>query len=190
MSIGTYQYCDSIETPRLISRKVTEADIETWRTFFEDKTACHFFPANGVEDPLLRATDWIKRQLDRYETQRYGLHAIIDKNSGAFLGQCGLLLQEIDDRKEIEVGYSFFPKYWGNGYATEAAQAFRNFAFEKDITNDITSIIHIDNVNSQRVALRNGLTRGKEVFWMGMNVYIYRMNREEWLHQMTLSKPK
>jgi RimJ/RimL family protein N-acetyltransferase len=183
MGLNKYIYCDSIETSRLISRKVTEADIEIWKTFFDDKTACAFFPTNGVFDPLARATDWITKQLDRYQSGRFGLHAIIDKNSGAFLGQCGLLLQDINQQKEVEVGYSFFPRYWGQGYATEAAGAFRDFAFENEITDDITSIIHIDNVKSQQVALRNGLTRGEQVFWLGMDVYIYRMNRHVWQQQ-------
>lgn len=140
-------------------------------------------PGNTPED---MARYWIDFTLKRYRENRYGLQALIDKESGAFLGMCGLILQEVNGKNEIEIGYHLLQRYWGNGYATEAAELFRDHAFHNNMTDSIVSIIHPENIPSQKVALRNGMRlvdnhadfRGKENF-------LFRITKEEWLHLQT-----
>ena len=59
------------------------------------------------------------------------------------------------------------------GYASEAAQRMKAYMIEHQVKNKAISIIHFDNIGSQKVAERNGMTRGREWEYMGMPVYIY-----------------
>ncbi len=171
----TYRYEDNLETTRLLTRKLVAEDYKTWSAFFDDPEATEFFPFLEPVSSEERAKWWIERQLARYREQRYGLQALIDKESGEMVGQCGLLAQDIDGKTELEVGYQIFKKHWGKGYATEAAVRFKQYGFDNEQADSIISIIDVNNVRSQRVAEKNGMTRGKQLHWWGMNVYIYRV---------------
>ncbi|HEV7348841.1 GNAT family N-acetyltransferase [Telluribacter sp.] len=119
-----YNYRDGLESERLYTRFLTPDDAETWKQFFEDREAVEFFPDFGLTTTEERAALWIKRQLGRYEEKRFGLQALFTKQTHEFVGQGGLLMQEVDGLRETEVGYHVFKKYWGQGYAPEAARLF------------------------------------------------------------------
>jgi len=175
-----YHYPDSFTTERLITRKLQFEDYNPWTRFLEDKKVVRFFPNVGDMGAEDRAKMWMEKALQRYRDKEYGLHALLDKNTGEFIGQCGLLSQEVDGRPELEVGYHLFPEYWGKGYATEAATFFRDFAFNNSLSNSIISIIHTENLPSQKVAGRNGMSREKETLWKNLKVFIFRVNYEQW----------
>jgi RimJ/RimL family protein N-acetyltransferase len=120
----------------------------------------------------LRALQWIEKQIMRYRDAKGGLLAI-ENGKDEFIGQCGLLVQEINGKEFIEVGYHLLPKYWGNGYAREAANFFRNYAEEYLKTDRIISIIHPDNEPSKKVALNNHMRLWKKEKWSGFQVDIY-----------------
>jgi RimJ/RimL family protein N-acetyltransferase len=170
-------YKDRPETTRFHTRPLTLEDIPEWTLFFEDKEAVKLFPDLGFATSAERAEHWIIRQLGRYENGNFGLKALIEKDTGRFLGQCGLLLQEVDGVKELEVGYHIFKKYWGQGLAPEAAKLFMQYAFANNLSDSVISIIDIRNIKSQRVADKNGLHREKQTTWSGRDVYIYRIGR-------------
>jgi ribosomal-protein-alanine N-acetyltransferase len=172
-----YIYEDGLETERLFTRFLVPEDVKAWSDFFADPEALEFFPFVEPAPNEVRAKNWIEKQLTRYREQRYGLQALIDKKTGEMVGQCGLLAQDIDGKIEVEVGYSLLKKFWGKGYATEAAIRFKEYGFAKDQAESIISIIDIHNVRSQNVAEKNGMTRGKQVLWWNMNVFIYRIEK-------------
>ncbi|MBK7408047.1 MAG: GNAT family N-acetyltransferase [Saprospirales bacterium] len=170
-----YHYEDGLETERLLTRKLVYDDYKTWSAFFDEPDAIQFFTFLKPTSSEERAKDWIEKQLARYQEQRYGLQALIDKKTGEMIGQCGLLAQDIDGKIELEVGYSLFKKHWGKGYATEAAIRFKEFGFAHNQAESIISIIDVHNIGSQKVALKNGMIRGKQLLWHDMNVYIFRV---------------
>ncbi len=172
-----YIYQDNLQSDRLITRKLTLDDVEDWSDFFRDKEAAEFLPNPGDMTVEERAKFWVDKQLKRYADKKFGLQALIDKKTGQFMGQCGLLMQTIDEQTEIEVGYHIFKKYWGQGYAPEAARLFIEYAFKNEISDSITSIINIHNARSQRVAEKNRLTKEKQTTWSGLDVFIYRIKR-------------
>lgn len=59
----------------------------------------------------------------------------------------------------LEIGYLFEKAYWHNGYATEAAEACKKYAFEILEADEVCSIIRNTNIASQNVAIRNGMIR-------------------------------
>jgi RimJ/RimL family protein N-acetyltransferase len=174
--INDYYYTDQLETKRLRTRFLTMDDVPLWSEFFKDPEAIKLFPASFFPPDRDPAELWIERQIDRYNNQKYGAQALIDKESGLLVGLCGLILQEVDGISELEVGYHVLSKYWGKGYAPEAARRFIRFAFENKLSDSIISIIDVRNKKSQRVAEKNGLTIDKRTTWREIDAYIYRTN--------------
>ncbi|TAJ12794.1 N-acetyltransferase [Marinilabiliaceae bacterium JC017] len=173
-------YLDGAETNRLLIRKLEPSDIAIWETFFENNNSLPFLGLDLTMDNKAQAKDWIERQLWRYENNKYGHHALIDKQTNKFIGQCGLLTQEINHQTAIEIGYHILPEYWGMGYATEAAKKFRDYAFENNLSDSLISIIDVRNIASQKVAEKIKMKRDKQASYFNLDVYIYRIDKEEW----------
>ena len=164
------------KSDRLDIRPLVQADWKDWIHFMNDDVAIKYFPAFRVEEAEKNAKNWINKQLDRYRNGQFGMLALIDRQSGEFVGQCGLLTQEVDGVLELEIGYSLIRKHWGKGYATEAAQFLKQWVFKQGITKTIISIIKTDNEDSKGVALKNGMIPSTELVWKDLDVVIYRVN--------------
>ncbi len=111
------------------------------------------------------------------------MQAILLKDTGELLGLCGLLKQNVNGRDYVEVGYHFLKKHWGKGYAPEAAKMFISYAFKNNISDEIISIINVNNTRSQRVAQKNGLSSIKQEIWNGEDVYIFAVQKKNWVSQ-------
>ena len=169
-----YKYEDGLITDRLYTRFLVPEDAIAWTNFFEDKEAMEFFPVSqSLNPPAERAKQWVDRQLLRYEEKRYGLQAILKKDTHELIGQCGLITQEVDGGQVLEVGYHLLRNYWGKGYGTEISSMFFDYGFRNKQADSIVSIIDIRNIRSQRVADKNGLKRGKQTRWNELDVFIY-----------------
>lgn len=100
------------------------------------------------------------------------------------IGQCGLTWQECDGQQVLEVGYLFQRAFWHQGFATEAARACRNHAFNALGVSEVFSIIRDTNTASQNVARRNGmtprLTFTKHCRGVSMPHIAFSITREEW----------
>ena len=165
---------DGHKSARLNFRSIQPDDFETWLPFYEDPESTRYW--EGIPtDPVLACKEQFHRIFERYEKNLGGMNALISRTDHVFVGMCGLLLQEIDGKKDWEIGYSLLPRYWGMGYATEAAQYCKKIAFDKGLAESLISIIHINNLPSQHVALRNGMKRGHQTVYKDNPVYIYRI---------------
>lgn len=172
----------TLETQRLLARRLTLDDTRNWMDFIMGENSLDYF--NFVKPDRESCEWWIKRQLKRYEDDGFGLMALIVKETGEMAGQCGLLKQELEGKTEIEIGYSLIPRFRGLGYATEAAIAFRNLAFTNNLCESIISIIHVDNIASQKVAVKNGMTSDfiTENYGLtkGIPHIVYRIMKKNW----------
>ena len=112
---------------RLLLRTNVERDIEYWTGFMSFKACLEYFSAYQQGNPADHATKWIEKQIGNYDAGKFRMLSVIEKkNTGAYVGQCGLLHQSIDGAEELEIGYSLLHHIWGKGYATEAGLAFKN----------------------------------------------------------------
>jgi ribosomal-protein-alanine N-acetyltransferase len=159
-----------LETLRLLLRRYTLADTDALLPVLGDPAAMEFYPApfdrQGVED-------WIARSLERYRRDGHGLWAMVLKDSGEVIGDCGCTLQEVEGRNHVEIGYHVRRDLWGSGYATEAAQACKDYAFRTLGASRVISMIRPENIRSRRVAEKNGMTCEKIVFWRDYDHCIY-----------------
>lgn len=147
----------TLETERLQLRELTPDDYAGLSAILQDPEVMYAY--NGAfSDEETRA--WLDRQLARYEScgHRFGLWAVVLKETGRMIGQCGLTLQPWKDREVLEIGYLLRRDCWHQGYATEAAVACREYAFSTLGAEEVCSIIRDTNTASRNVALRNGMT--------------------------------
>lgn len=159
-----------LETARLTLREITHDDLDALLEIWADPEAMRLFPRT-LDHEAMR--EWIEHNQKRYERYGHGLWAVILRGEEKFIGDCGLVIQEVDGVEELEVGYHFNRKCWGRGFATEAARACMDYAFNRLGRRRIISMIRPENTSSRRVAERNGLKIEKEIFWRGYQHYVY-----------------
>ncbi len=143
------------ETERLLLRELEYSDIDALSAILRDEETMYAYNGAFSENETL---NWLERQLARYKKYGFGLWAVILKESGEMIGQCGLTMQPWKDKELLEVGYLLNKKYWHMGYAIEAAKACKIYAFETLDTSEVCSIIRDTNIPSRRVAERNGMS--------------------------------
>ncbi len=170
-----------METERLLLRKMTDADFPALCRMLQDEEVMYAY-AHAFSDE--EAHNWLSRQQARYQQYGFGLWAAILKKSGEMIGQCGVTVQDCNGREVLEVGYLFCKDFWGQGYATEAAKACRDYAFTHLHADEVFSIIRDNNFPSQRVAKRNGMqphgSFTKHYYGIDMPHIVYSIQREEW----------
>lgn len=146
-----------LRTERLILREMTEEDFpELCKILMDEDVMYAYAHAFSREE----AEKWMENQLIRYKTYGIGLWAVVLKDTGKMIGQCGLTWQQVPEEiepsgKALEIGYLFQKKFWHQGYASEAAAACREFAFKQLRAPRVYSIIRDDNLASRNVAERN-----------------------------------
>ncbi len=95
------------------------------------------------------------------------------------IGDCGITCQEVEGEFFYEIGYHLRRDFWGQGLATEAAIACRDWGFAQLKTERLISLIWPENLASRRVAERMGMTLWKEVKWRGLPHCVYSIERAQ-----------
>ena len=170
----------NLQSARLQFRLVQDTDLPEWLEFFGTGDAAKFVALDHLPTAEERAQYFLQRSFDRYKNNLGGLNALRDKQTGALIGQAGLIIQDVDGEQVLEVGYHILQQHRMKGYAIEAARACRDYAFEQGFADALVSIIHTENVPSMRVAMANGMQLFRSVDFKGMPVHIFRITREEW----------
>lgn len=143
-----------LETERLVLRKMNQGDFDALCRILQDEEAMYAYEGAFSDGEV---QEWLDRQIGRYENDGFGLWAVLLKENGRVIGQCGLTMQDCGERRVPEVGYLFERAYWHRGYALEAAAACRDYAFRELGADEVFSIIRDNNIPSQKVARRNGM---------------------------------
>lgn len=169
-----------IETERLILRKMDNGDYSALCKILQDEDVMYAYEHAFSDDEV---DEWLKKQFVRYETDGIGLWAVVLKENGEVIGQCGLTKQLWWGENIVEVGYLFRKDFWHKGYATEAAVACKDYAFNRLGEKRVYSIIRDLNLPSRRVALRNGMkvcgVQVKHYYGIDMPHLIYCVSNED-----------
>lgn len=175
MPTGETDMATVIETVRFSLRKLNAGDVNNFLGIFSDPEAMRYYP--GTKTPS-ETVEWIEWNLKSYREQGFGLWAVIRKDENVFVGQCGLVMQrDVDGHDEVEIGYSFLRRYWNLGYATEAAESCRDYAFSYLNKDHLVSLIDPRNNASKRVAEKVGMRCEKEIDRWEKRLQVYGIER-------------
>ncbi len=141
------------DTARLRFREMTLEDLDDMARLLGDPQVMAFYPAPKSRT---EARKWIEWNLENYASFGHGLW-IIETLDGRFVGDCGLTWQRVNGTRRVEVGYHVLPEYQGQGLATEAATACREFARTNLAVTELIALVAVDNRASQRVAEKLGM---------------------------------
>jgi ribosomal-protein-alanine N-acetyltransferase len=163
-----------LETARLYLRKMSPADADALLAILGHPQTMIHFPRPFDRELVGR---WIERAERSYTEHGFGLYAVILRETGELIGDCGFLVQEVDGRSEMELGYHLGHRWWGHAYAPESARACVAHAFGPLDRSRLISLIRPVNTQSRRVAEKVGLTIEKETIFKGLHHYVYSIAR-------------
>jgi RimJ/RimL family protein N-acetyltransferase len=162
----------NLETDRLVLQPLTSANCDEYVALHADAEVTRFLrvqsPGEALERLINNEQEWAE--------YGYGLFAVIDRQTGRFVGRTGLKYWPQFD--EVEVGWLLRRDAWGNGYATEAARACINWGFELLSAPYLTAMIRVENTRSIAVAERVGMTMLRTDELLGDPVVVYAINRD------------
>ncbi|TWT27141.1 GNAT family N-acetyltransferase [Planomicrobium sp. CPCC 101110] len=169
----------TIQTARLVMRPYQDEDFGFLCSLFSDPEVVRFI-GNGQtrnKDGAMEFLYWIYRS---YKTHpKLGLRVLVRKNDGKLIGHAGLVPQTVNGFEELEIGYWIARDHWGQGYATEAAAALKEYGRRQLGKKRFVSLIQPANEASRKVAERIGMELEKEIMLAGRKVCVYSNMRRK-----------
>jgi RimJ/RimL family protein N-acetyltransferase len=165
-----------LQTERLLLRAYVPSDQAALFEVFADPYARTFYPE--MADPE-RVRAWIDWNLRNYDELGFGLWAMELRTESRFIGDCGLTYQDVEGRKELEIGYHVLARERGKGFATEAARSCLDFGFTRTSCESICSIVRPSNTASCTVAARIHTAR-REFIRRDRPALLFYTTRADW----------
>lgn len=150
-----------LETQRLLLRRLEIADLDALYALYSDPEMRTYYPEGTLSyDETREELEWFLNGHPR--RPELGLWATLLKETGEFVGRNGLLPWTIDGQDEVEIAYMIDKKFWRQGLGAEAALGIRNYAFDHLGLHRLICMIDRENIASQQVALKIGMTFERE----------------------------
>jgi RimJ/RimL family protein N-acetyltransferase len=167
-----------LDTQRLLLRGFREEDLDAYADMCGNAEVMRYVAAGK---PLTREESWRNMAMivGHWQLRGYGMWAVEERSSGEMIGRIGCWKPEgwID----FEIGWTIRQAFWGRGFATEAARAAMDYAFEKLERSHVISLIRPQNIASIRVAQKLGEKLEGKIELFGSEAVIYGISRKDWL---------
>lgn len=172
-----------LDTARLILRDYTLEDFEALFEILSDAETMQHYPKPYDAE---MTKHWIEWNIQNYQKYGFGIWAVILKETGEFIGDCGITMQNIDGKLLPEIGYHIRRDMQNKGYATEAAAGCIRYGFEQLDFDSLYSYMKYTNEASARVAVKNGMKFIRK-YADKENTFtnVYCINREDWENERT-----
>jgi ribosomal-protein-alanine N-acetyltransferase len=165
---------DTLETERLVGRRVRPDDFDLMRRILQDPLVAATL--GGVRsDEEVR--DFLARNLKQWDQHGYGRWMWHSKKDGGFVGRGGLLNIELEGREQIEVGYAIVPEFWNQGLATEIARESIRIALEELDMPILVCFTMPTNLASRRVMEKAGFIYERDFVWQNVPHVLYWLKR-------------
>lgn len=160
------------ETKRLLLRETTLDDLDFMAAMLGDPEVMRFWPR-----PISRkeAETEIHKIQGRYALHGCSFWTVIEKASGQPVGQAGILIQEINGVEEAALAYKTHRPFWRRGFATEAARACLDFAFNVLRRPRVVTLIRPENIPSTNLALKFGMKGEGHAQLAGFDHIVYTL---------------
>lgn len=166
-----------LETPRLRFRRLLPDDLDDLAAIYGDAEVRRYFPEGVLtREETREELDWFLGSDPDYP--RFGLWAAIHKETGRLIGRCGLLIWDIEGKREIEIAYLLARAWWGLGLGAEAVRALVRHGFDELGLPRLIALIDPENQASMRTALAAGLEFEREIELEGLRTFVYAIARK------------
>ena len=163
------------ETDRLTIRHLTKEDKNALLPILGDAEVMKFSSTGPLSEEQI--DEWLDERLEEYEHPGFAPWAVVNKDEDKLIGFCGFNGVDLDGQVEIELLYRFAKAYWGQGYASEAAEASKDFGMNKLAFNRIIAIISPENERSLRVAEKLEMSYEKDTVYKGFSARVYVLSK-------------
>jgi RimJ/RimL family protein N-acetyltransferase len=174
-----------LETERLLLRPPVPEDAEALAPMYADPEVMRYL-GNGRTLSRQDTERSVQRMIDAWAADGFGLFTTVRKEDETVVGRVGIIVWDptnwelvraaSEGPKELEVGYTIGKPYWGQGYATEAAGAARDFALERLGARRLIALIIHGNDASERVALKLGFEYERGIRFGRREASLYSLN--------------
>ncbi len=174
-----------ITTKRLELRPTKDIDLDDLADLYGDPEVMQYILPPLSRTIVAEMINWFQKEWNRLG---YGYFALFEKQSGEFIGQCGL--QKFvgkPDAEEVELAFVIAKKFWGQGYATEAAEAVLDFGFTREGLCRIVAVTMEGNGLSKRVLEKSGFQfqENKKIF--ERMIMYYSLGREQFMRSQRMN---
>lgn len=164
-----------IETARLRLRPFTSEDVDDFHHLLIDPDVRKYLCDDKVISKE-QAASFIDGSLASFETNGFGLWAVLPREEDTLIGFCGFWF--FYDPSELQLLYGIAPAHWGKGLATEIARAMIRYGFEEHSFDRILASADVPNLASLRVMEKAGMTFDKRVGINGLDLLYYAITQE------------
>jgi RimJ/RimL family protein N-acetyltransferase len=144
-----------LETDRLIIRWLTTEDAEFILQLLNEPSWLKFIGDKGVRTIADARAYILSGPVEMYSRFGFGLYLVEQKKEHLSIGICGLIKR--DSLADVDIGFAFLPKYWGKGYAHEAASAIMEYGRTVLGLTRIVAITSANNDSSAKLLEKLGL---------------------------------
>ena len=162
---------DSFSTPRLLAERLTPAHLPDVRRM--DQNERFMAHLGGVRDEAATVI-YLERNLAHWAIHGFGLWMLRDPAQGALIGRAVLRHLEVEGAAEVEVGYGFYPEFWGRGLATEVACACVRIGRDQLGLQSVVAVTLPTHTASQRVMRKAGLGYERDIIHEGLPHVLFR----------------
>jgi RimJ/RimL family protein N-acetyltransferase len=174
----------TLETERLVLRPPVPEDAEPLAPMYADPEVTRYLGQGQTLTPEETERS-VLRLIEGWKADGFGLFTTVRKEDDAVIGRVGLIVWDpqtwqtvpaaAEGPKELEVGYTIGRTYWGNGYATEAAAAARDFALEELGADRLIALIIHGNDASENVARKLGFEHERDIRFGRRDAKLYAL---------------
>jgi ribosomal-protein-alanine N-acetyltransferase len=162
-----------LETDRLILRPICDADFDDLCALYADPEVMRYL-GNGLPRTREETAERLRVMLEHWDKYPFGMWTVRDRHDGRYLGRCGY--GNFHDYPDMELGYTLARSAWGMGYATEAARAAVRHAFETTRLPRLMAVARPENVASQNVMRKLGMTFQMMMEFLGGEAMCYTLD--------------
>lgn len=149
------------ETSRLLLREYSPNDATELYEILSNSQTMSFWPASFSRS---QAEEWLQRNLTRYREWGFGRWAVVLKDTNRLIGDCGIVIAEIDGQLEYDLGYIIHHPYWQQGFAYEAALVCKDYAFRELKITRLCANMPYNHEGSRKTAEKIGMIKEKEFY--------------------------
>ena len=166
---------DTFTTDRLRAERLVPEHIGEIRRMHQDPVVMQSL--GGVRDEA-ETVAYLDRNLRHWADHGFGLWILYERSGDGRgeepIGRGMLRHLDVDGVDEIEVGYAFYKQFWGRGLATEITMACLALGRRELGRSSFVAVTIPDNVASQRVLQKGGLSFDREIVHAGTTHHLYR----------------